>query len=170
MQDLLPVAAEIAELLKKRGETLALSESSMGGLVSASFVAQPGASAFYLGSTVIYTRGAAKALYGLEGAPGPDLKPLTEPYVAAMAERVREKLRATWALAEMGASGPSGSPYGPPPARRSSRWQALLRLPSPSARAPMTGAPICGPSRTRRSVSFGRHSDALIVDSQGRNP
>lgn len=115
MQDLLPVAAEIAELLKKRGETLALSESSMGGLVSASFVAQPGASAFYLGSTVIYTRGAAKALYGLEGAPGPDLKPLTEPYVAAMAERVRDRLRATWALAEMGASGPSGSPYGPPP-------------------------------------------------------
>ena len=115
MQDLLPVAAEIAELLTKRGETLALSESSMGGLVSASFVAQPGASAFYLGSTVIYTRGAAKALYGLEGAPGPDLKPLTEPYVAAMAERVRDRLRATWALAEMGASGPSGSPYGPPP-------------------------------------------------------
>jgi len=129
MQDLLPVAAEIAELLKKRGETLALSESSMGGLVSASFVAQPGASAFYLGSTVIYTRGAAKALYGLEGAPGPDLKPLTEPYVAAMAERVREKLRATWALAEMGASGPSGSPYGPPPGT------AVIALAGPASAA-----------------------------------
>lgn len=129
MQDLLPVAAEIAELLKKRGETLALSESSMGGLVSASFVAQPGASAFYLGSTVIYTRGAAKALYGLEGAPGPDLKPLTEPYVAAMAGRVREKLRATWALAEMGASGPSGSPYGPPPGT------AVIALAGPASAA-----------------------------------
>ncbi|MGB6086568.1 CinA family protein [Parvibaculum sp.] len=136
MQDLLPVAAEIAELLKKRGETLALSESSMGGLVSASFVAQPGASAFYLGSTVIYTRGAAKALYGLEGAPRPDLKPLTEPYVAVMAERVRGTLNATWALAEMGASGPSGSPYGPPPGT------AVIALagPAPAAITVSTGS------------------------------
>lgn len=136
MQDLLPVAAEIAELLKKRGETLALSESSMGGLVSASFVAQPGASAFYLGSTVIYTRGAARALYGPDGAPGPDLKPLTEPYVAVMAERVRGTLNATWALAEMGASGPSGSPYGPPPGT------AVIALagPAPAAITVSTGS------------------------------
>jgi nicotinamide mononucleotide (NMN) deamidase PncC len=87
----------------------------MGGLVSAALVAQPGASAFYLGSTVIYTRGAARALYALQGPPAPDVKPLTEPYVAAMADVVREKFGATWALAEMGASGPSGSPYGPGP-------------------------------------------------------
>lgn len=115
MENLLPLAAEVAGLLKQRGETLALSESSMGGLVSAALVAQPGASAFYLGSTVIYTRGAARALYALQGPPAPDVKPLTEPYVAAMAEVVREKFGATWALAEMGASGPSGSPYGPGP-------------------------------------------------------
>src|SRR5690606_20830 len=55
METLLPLAAEVAELLKKRGESIALSESSMGGLVSVALVAQPGASAFYLGSTVIYT-------------------------------------------------------------------------------------------------------------------
>ena len=35
MESLLPLAAEVAELLKKRGETLALSESSMGGLGAA---------------------------------------------------------------------------------------------------------------------------------------
>jgi PncC family amidohydrolase len=121
MERLLPLAAEAAELLKKRGETVALSESSMGGLVSAALVAQPGASAFYLGSTVIYTRGAARALYALEGPPAPDVKPLTEPYVAAMAQVVRQKLGSTWALAEMGASGPAGSPYGPPPGTALSR-------------------------------------------------
>jgi len=115
MEGLIPLAAEVAERLKKRQETVALSESSMGGLVSAALVAQPGASAFYLGSTVIYTRGAARALYDLKGPPAPNLQPLTEPYVLAMAEVVRAKLGATWALAEMGASGPSGSPYGPPP-------------------------------------------------------
>ena len=115
MERLIPLAAEVAEMLKERGETVALSESSMGGLVSAALVAQPGASAFYLGSTVLYTRSAARALYELKGPPAPDLKPLTEPYVAAMAEIVRQRLGSTWALAEMGASGPSGSPYGPPP-------------------------------------------------------
>lgn len=115
MESLLPLAAEVADLLKKRGETLALSESSMGGLVSASLVAQPGASAFYLGSTVIYTRQAGKAIYELKGPPAPDVKPLTEPYVAAMAEVVKAKFGSDWALSEMGASGPSGSPYGPGP-------------------------------------------------------
>ncbi|PKQ09220.1 MAG: damage-inducible protein [Alphaproteobacteria bacterium HGW-Alphaproteobacteria-12] len=115
MESLLPLAGEVAALLKKRGETLALSESSMGGLVSAALVAQPGASAFYLGSTVIYTREGAKALYALQGPPAPDVKPLTEPYAAAMAEIVRAKFGSTWALAEMGAAGPSGSPYGPGP-------------------------------------------------------
>lgn len=115
MESLMPLAGEVAELLKKRGETVALSESSMGGLVSAALVAQAGASAFYLGSTVIYTRGAARALYDLKGPPAPDVKPLTEPYVAAMAEVVREKFGASWAISEMGASGPSGSPYGPGP-------------------------------------------------------
>ena len=115
MNELLPLAADVARALRQRGESIALSESSMGGLVSAALVAQPGASDFYLGSTVIYTRGAVRALFDLKGPPAPDLKPLTEPYVAAMAEIVKAKFGATWALAEMGASGPSGSPYGPPP-------------------------------------------------------
>jgi PncC family amidohydrolase len=157
MESLMPLAGEVAELLKKRGETVALSESSMGGLVSAALVAQAGASAFYLGSTVIYTRGAARALYDLKGPPAPDVKPLTEPYVAAMAEVVREKFGATWALSEMGASGPSGSPYGPGPGT------AVIGLagPRPASITVSTGSA----DRVANMRAFGEAALRLILET-----
>jgi len=157
MESLMPLAGEVAELLKKRGETIALSESSMGGLVSAALVAQAGASAFYLGSTVIYTRGAARALYDLKGPPAPDVKPLTEPYVAAMAEVVREKCGATWALSEMGASGPSGSPYGPGPGT------AVIGLagPRPASITVTTGSA----DRVANMRAFGEAALRLILET-----
>ncbi|WP_421864848.1 CinA family protein [Parvibaculum sp.] len=157
MESLMPLAGEVAELLKKRGETIALSESSMGGLVSAALVAQAGASAFYLGSTVIYTRGAARALYDLKGPPAPDVKPLTEPYVAAMAEVVREKFGATWALSEMGASGPSGSPYGPGPGT------AVIGLagPRPASITVTTGSA----DRVANMRAFGEAALRLILET-----
>lgn len=156
MDRLIPLAADVADLLKKRGETLALSESSMGGLVSAALVAQPGASAFYLGSTVIYTRGAAKALYALQGPPAPEVKPLTEPYVAAMADVVRQKLGSTWALAEMGASGPSGSPYGPGPGT------AVIGItgPVPASITVSTGSA----DRAANMYAFGEAALGLLKD------
>jgi PncC family amidohydrolase len=157
MESLMPLAGEVAELLKKRGETVALSESSMGGLVSAALVAQAGASAFYLGSTVIYTRGAARALYDLKGPPAPDVKPLTEPYVAAMAEVVREKFGASWAISEMGASGPSGSPYGPGPGT------AVIGLagPRPASITVSTGSA----DRVANMRAFGEAALRLILET-----
>ncbi|MGB5093404.1 MAG: CinA family protein [Parvibaculum sp.] len=114
MRELLPLAEQAGARLKALGQSLAISESSMGGLLSASLVAVPGASAYFLGSTVIYTRQAGEALLGLTGSPAPGIRPLTEDYVLAMARIMRARMGATWAIAEMGASGPSGSPYGPP--------------------------------------------------------
>lgn len=114
MQELLPLAEEAGARLKALGHSLAITESSMGGLLSASLIAVPGASAYFLGSTVIYTRQAGEALLGLTGSPAPGIRPLTEDYVLAMARVMRQRMGSTWAMAEMGASGPSGSPYGPP--------------------------------------------------------
>ena len=62
MQSLLPIAAEIAEILKARKETIAIAESSTGGLISAALLSVPGASAYYLGGAVVYTRQARSAL------------------------------------------------------------------------------------------------------------
>lgn len=114
MQELLPLAEQAGARLKALGQSLAISESSIGGLLSASLIAVPGASAFFLGSSVIYTRQAGKALLGLTGSPAPGLRPLTQDYVLAMARVMRQRMGSTWAIAEMGASGPAASPYGPP--------------------------------------------------------
>jgi len=112
MKTLLPIAAEIGERLKARGETVAISESSSGGLISAALLAQPGASAFYRGGGVIYTPQAFRGLMGLGRADIEGMRSATEPYARVLARTIRGKLDASWGLCETGASGPSGNGYG----------------------------------------------------------
>lgn len=109
-----PVAA-IADLLKTRRQTLAVAESSTGGLISASLLAVPGASAYYLGGTVIYTIKARNELLGLTKEALKAQTPLSEAYVTLCARTIRERLGATWGIAELGATGPAGTSYGHPP-------------------------------------------------------
>jgi PncC family amidohydrolase len=112
MQTLIPLAADIGTLLKERGETVAISESSAGGLISAALLAVPGASAFYRGGGVIYTPQAFRGLLGLTRDDLGDLRSSTEPYARLLARTIRGKLRADWGLCETGASGPGGNMYG----------------------------------------------------------
>lgn len=112
MKTLLPLAAEIGARLKDRGETVAVSESSSGGLISAALLAAPGASAWYRGGGVIYTAQAFKGLMGLTKEDIEGMRSSSEPYARFMAGTIRTKLRATWGLCETGAAGPSGNPYG----------------------------------------------------------
>lgn len=116
MQILIPTAEMIAGLLKARGETVAIAESSAGGLISAALLSVPGASAYFLGGAVVYTKQSREALAGITMA---DLKARgirssSEPYAALLAERVKAKHGATWCLAETGAAGPTGNGYGDP--------------------------------------------------------
>lgn len=112
MQTLLPLAAEIGKLLKARGETVAVSESSSGGLISAALLAAPGASNWYRGGGVIYTPQAFKGLLGLRRADIEGTRSSTEPYARLLAGVIREKLDASWGLCETGAAGPTGNGYG----------------------------------------------------------
>ncbi|MEZ5984379.1 MAG: CinA family protein [Hyphomonas sp.] len=112
MQTLIPLATDIGALLKERGETVAISESSAGGLISAALLAVPGASAFYRGGGVIYTPQAFRGLLGLTRDDLGDLRSSTEPYARLLARTIRGKLRADWGLCETGASGPGGNMYG----------------------------------------------------------
>lgn len=114
MQDLLPLAAEIARALKARGETIAIAESSAAGLLSAALLAQPGASAYFLGGAVVYTRQARGALAGIADEAMRGLRSSSEPYAALLAKTSRDRLGATWGLAETGAAGPTGNRYGDP--------------------------------------------------------
>lgn len=108
-------ATEVADILKARKQTVGVAESSTGGLISASLLAVPGASAYYLGGTIIYTLKARRDLLGLAQAEIDRQKPLTDEYVSLCADTIRTRLGATWGIAELGATGPAGTPYGHPP-------------------------------------------------------
>lgn len=112
MQTLLPLAAEIGDILKARRETVAISESSAGGLISAALLAAPGASRYYRGGGVIYTPQAFRGLLSLTRDDLGDKRSSTEPYARMLAGRIREVLEADWGLCETGASGPTGNMYG----------------------------------------------------------
>ncbi len=115
MPDLSERAADIAASLKQRGETVAVAESSTGGLISASLLAVPGASAYYLGGTVVYTIEARRALLNIADDVLQGMTPLSEDYVTLCARSMRTNLQSTWAIAELGATGPAGTRYGHPP-------------------------------------------------------
>jgi nicotinamide-nucleotide amidase len=112
MSELQGIASAVAARLVARKETIAVAESSAGGLISAALLAVPGASAYFLGGGVIYTQAARRALLraGDEAVAG--LRSSSEPYALLKARVVRELLGATWGLSETGAAGPTGNRYG----------------------------------------------------------
>jgi nicotinamide-nucleotide amidase len=114
MKALSPVAQTIAERLIARHETIAIAESSTGGLVAAALLAVPGASAYFLGGAVVYTKSARAALLGIGDAEMQNLRPATETYALLLARRVRERHGAIWGVGETGATGPTGNRYGDP--------------------------------------------------------
>ncbi len=112
MQDLLPLAEAVAERLKARGETVAVAESSTGGLIAAALLAVPGASAYFIGGAVVYTRQARRVLLDIPDAAMAGMRASTEAYALLLARTARQRFPASWALAETGAAGPTGNRYG----------------------------------------------------------
>jgi PncC family amidohydrolase len=104
-----------AALLTERKETVAVAESSAGGLINAALVAVPGASAYYVGGVLIYTPKGRAALLGISKEDMAGMRSSTEPFARLLAARVREKLGTTWGVAETGAAGPTGNRYGDAP-------------------------------------------------------
>src|SRR5215467_11896777 len=114
MEAMAELAAKVAARLKERRQTIAIAESSTGGLISASLLAVPGASAYFLGGAVVYTRYARVALLGISDEAMAGMRAASEPYAALLAASVRERHSATWGVAETGATGPTGNRYGDP--------------------------------------------------------
>jgi len=110
--ELAPLAETLSERLKARHETVAVAESSSGGLISAALLAVPGASAYYLGGAVVYTGKARMSLMNLPREAVAGMRSSSEPYAMLLARTARENFGATWGLSETGAAGPSGNPYG----------------------------------------------------------
>lgn len=112
METVLPIARQVAERLKARRDTVGVAESSAGGLISAALLAVPGASAYYMGGTVVYTRRARRELLGLTDDQMASVPPGTEALALLLARAMKEQLNTDWAVAEIGATGPTGTSYG----------------------------------------------------------
>ena len=111
-RDLVMISMRVGERLKARSETIAVGESSAGGLLSAALLAVPGASAYYMGGGVIYTRRARKVIADIPNEMVTGMRSASEPYAMLLARRARERLATTWGISETGASGPTGNGYG----------------------------------------------------------
>lgn len=111
---LFALGMRVGDKLAARGETIAVAESSAGGLLSAALLARPGASAYYYGGAVLYTRRSRRLLTTLTSDDTVGMRSSSPPYAALLARHQRERFKATWGLAETGAAGPDGNTYGDP--------------------------------------------------------
>ena len=112
MQDLVRIAEKIAARLIERRETIAVAESSTGGLISAALLAVPGASAYFLGSAVVYTRDARRILMDIPDDAMKGIRSASEIYAILLASQIRQRFATDWGLSETGATGPAGNRYG----------------------------------------------------------
>ena len=112
-KSLIQMAEPVGRLLKERGETVAVSESAAGGLISAALLSVPGASAYFLGGASVYTRPARRAILRYDEAKA-TMRGSTEEYALLCATTIRGLLESDWAIGESGAAGPSGNRYGDP--------------------------------------------------------
>src|SRR5437764_11667327 len=112
MKDLVAIAENIAARLIERRQTVAVAESSTGGLISAALLAVPGASAYFLGSAVVYTRDARRTLMDIPDDEMKGIRSASEPYAKLLASQIRKRFSSDWGLSETGATGPTGNRYG----------------------------------------------------------
>jgi nicotinamide-nucleotide amidase len=112
MNELVTIAEKIAAKLIERNQTIAVAESSTGGLISAALLAVPGASAYFIGGGVIYTRDARRVLMDIPNEAMRGIRSASEPYAKLLASQIRARLATNWGLSETGATGPSGNRYG----------------------------------------------------------
>jgi PncC family amidohydrolase len=114
MHELVDQAARVAALLSQRNETVAVAESSAGGLITAALLAVPGASAWCRGGIVIYTREGWQALRDFDERVLGGFRSATEGNALVRARFIRGRMDATWGIGETGAAGPAGNRYGDP--------------------------------------------------------
>ena len=112
MKELVAIAEPIAAQLIAQKQTIAVAESSTGGLISAALLAVPGASAYFLGGGVIYTRDARRILMDIPDSAMKGIRSASEPYAQLLASQMRRRFATDWGLSETGATGPTGNRYG----------------------------------------------------------
>ncbi|BBK38779.1 damage-inducible protein [Allostella sp. ATCC 35155] len=150
-------AERVARLLIARRQTLAVSESSTGGLVSAALLSVPGASAYFLGGGIIYTGAAREGLLGVSPESLSGIRSATIAMSERLAQTVRARLGADWGLAETGATGPKGNRYG------DAAGHCCLAVDGPVARTRLVATGSA--DRTGNMVAFTAAALALLEEA-----
>jgi nicotinamide-nucleotide amidase len=153
-------AHEIAGKLTERGETIAVAESSAGGLISAALLSVPGASAYYRGGFVIYTLDGTKAMLAGATDLDPGERGACEPFARYLAASARAKLGTDWGLSETGAAGPKGNRYGDPAGHA---WLGVAGPDGPLAEHLLTGVS----DRAANMELFAAAALGLLVSALG---
>ncbi len=113
MPSLVQMAGPVGTLLKERGQTVAVSESAAGGIISAALLSVPGASAYFVGGGSVYTQTARRGILRFNDTKA-EMQGSTEEYATLAATAIRDILETDWAIGESGAAGPTGNRYGNP--------------------------------------------------------
>ncbi|KAI5960348.1 uncharacterized protein KGF55_004640 [Candida pseudojiufengensis] len=106
-EDVTIIVHKIAEILRSKNQTLAISEAACGGLISSYLVSEPGASDFYIGGKLLYS---LKQRLKLNGWSDLDIKNYMGPsenVVLKFARTAKYELGSTFVLSETGFAGPS---------------------------------------------------------------
>jgi len=109
------LAAEVLATLTARAQTLAVAESLTGGLLAATLVDVPGASAAFRGGVVVYATDLKASLAGVDADLLAERGPVDADVAEALARGARERCVADWGLSTTGVAGPGpqdGLPAG----------------------------------------------------------
>ena len=110
-------ALRIADLLRQRGEKVAVADGATGGLVAASLLTVPGALDFFVGGGVVYSFRARDVLFDLPREAYAGMRGASEDYALLQARAIRDNFGAQWGVAESGSVGGSNHPSGAPAGR-----------------------------------------------------
>jgi PncC family amidohydrolase len=105
----------IGDALVARGEKVAVSETTAGGLISARMLSVPGASRWFDGAVVPYSGAHRWEQLGVDREIAREHGAVSEPWVRATAEGLARAMSTAWAVAESGIAGPQGSRRSPKP-------------------------------------------------------
>ncbi|MEO0906405.1 MAG: CinA family protein [Pseudomonadota bacterium] len=112
LHDLHPQALRIAEALRARGEKVAVADGATGGLIMASLLTVPGALNFFKGGGVVYSFKARNVLFDLPRDAYDGMVSASEDYALLQARAIRDRMGASWGIAESGSAGSSKHPMG----------------------------------------------------------
>lgn len=96
------------KLLTEHKQTVVTAESCTGGYIAHLITSVPGSSAYYIGSTVTYANEAKENMLGIPMELINRHGAVSEEVARLMAENVRKKLGADYAIATTGIAGPGG--------------------------------------------------------------